>query len=152
MAKLEQLRSEILEELGTDVYNVYDEERHLIPDAVLISVASALIAQFLIGLIDPKQVGAATREKIEQLLNSVKQKKDLGRVSPDKELDNLLNYAKSNPEHLGPKQLAEGERNLLQGMKTLGMSERVASEHAKSISALIESGLRSNQSAGERSA
>jgi len=147
MSRLDQLTSDIIEELGIDVYSGYDQERHLITEAVLISIASALIAEFLKGLINPKQLGLAARERINRLLKTFESKEGLGSVDAHAEINELVASVRSMEPPPNSEQLAQAETTVANSLERFGMKHYVALEHAKSIRSLVEVSISSDDAA-----
>lgn len=147
--KADELKTEILEELGSDVYVVYpDDERHLIAEAILLSIASACIAEFLKGLVDFKALGEATRHKLGELCSSFRHKdqRKLERYQDSGEIEELLVLIKSSPGRLSGKSLADAEQNLADALRQLGMDEERAAQHSRAVATIISSTLNTEDS------
>lgn len=148
MVDADALRYEIVDTLGLDVYRPFEsnpqrkDERYLIGEEALLSIAGALIGEFLKGLLKPEALGEKTRAKLHELGTRFKSRSILESLFSDSELISLLHAAEGPVSHASEAQLREAEQALTSSLLQFGLDEETATNKAKQIRASIVTSLR----------
>jgi hypothetical protein len=129
----------VRDELGHDVYYFYPDSRHHIPDTVIWGFASACILEFLKGFIDLNRMGKSAREATQELLSRWRSRQEPDPWIQTLNLRDVITEALEQPAApLSSEDLCKGETALRQALSDFGMDPKVAAEHAKAISSVIE--------------
>lgn len=148
MVDADALRYEIVDTLGLDVYRPFEnnaqrkDERYLIGEEAILSIAGALIGEFLKGLIDPQSLGEMTRAKLLVLNERFKSRSILESFFADSELTSLLHAAEEPVSHASAAQLQQAEEALTASLRQFGLDETTAKNKAGDIRSSIVASLR----------
>jgi hypothetical protein len=148
MVDADALRFEIVDTLGLDVYRPFEsnpqrkDERYLIGEEALLSIAGALIGEFLKGLLKPEALGEKTRAKLHELNSRFQSRSILESLFSDGELISLLHAAEEPVSHASEAQLLEAEKALTNSLQQFGLDEATATNKARDIRSSIVASLR----------
>ncbi len=82
---------EIINELGMEVYHSYKEGKHAITETILIGLATAILFEFLKGILDFEKLGTKLKDKFQNLVSKKKQLENNNElVQPIPELDEFI--------------------------------------------------------------
>jgi hypothetical protein len=140
------LQYEVADIIGLDAWKIYEkgdtevEERHLIPEAMMLSIAGSLIGDFLKGLIQPERLGQAARAKLDDLYSNLKHK-DFSRSADKSEFIDLLNSVQAPASQTTPEQLQKAEESLAASLREFGLDATAAKDKASQIRASVMASL-----------
>lgn len=137
--RADTLIADIEDELGLDVYHVYsDGSRRLIPEAVVVGVAVACIAEFVKAFTDIRSLGEQSRERLLELVRRWRKKDDFSSHAESLcHRDDVQKLLDSVSATVGESDLQSGEDSLLEALRAFGLSDQRASVHAAEIRRLI---------------
>lgn len=124
--------------LGTDVYGVFDEQRHLIDLAIVGAIAFALMKDYLTGFVDMKKLGQSHRAALAGLVQRIR----AGTVTADDRSPSSVEADLAAARRLaGTAELAQRHAAALErlqlSLKELGLAQAEAAACAADISAIV---------------
>jgi hypothetical protein len=140
------LQYEVADIIGLDAWRIYEkgdakvEERHLIPEAMMLSIAGSLIGDFLKGLIQPERLGQAARAKLDHLYSNLKNK-DFSKSADKSELIDLLHGVQEPASQTTPEEIQKAEESLAASLRGFGLDESAAKDKASQIRASVMASL-----------
>jgi len=136
------LLQEVADQLGLDVYYVYPDSRHFIPETVVLAVATACVIEFLKGFFDFNGLGKASREAVLDLARRWRSNQDLEPLIQTLDLQGLASEVlEVSPSSASAADLDKGQASLTQALSEFGMDQNLANEHAQAIRAVMEKAL-----------
>src|SRR3989304_9693953 len=133
------LIDDIIDELGMDIYSGYEDKRYLIENPLLVAIASACIASFLKGFVNFEELGKKTRTFLSDLIKNFTRREDIRGYTDKTPIEELLLMSTEKSKKLTQKReiYRKGEESLKLALKTFGMPEEIAQQHASNIAILI---------------
>jgi|ERR1700723_2572726 len=137
----DQMRSEIIEEIGPDVYSRYNEERYAIPELLVHVLVDACLIEFLKGFFDFESLGKGVRARVDKFVCDFREGQKPLTLDIRPTVDEALSQA-----HVpnAPQTLAAREC-LISTLVVYGMAKELASAHAAAVERSILSELSKNE-------
>jgi hypothetical protein len=133
----EQLRTDIIEEIGPDAYSCYNEERYAIGELVLHVLADACLIEFLKGFFDFESLGKGARARIDQFIKEFRDAPELVTLDIRPDVNGALRVAEKPSEE----SITVARDHLRSLLVSHGMDKDPASVHAAVIADAILSTL-----------
>lgn len=133
----DQLRTDIIDEIGPDAHSLYDEERYAIPEIILHLLADACIIEFLKGFFDFEGLGKGARDRFGEFIREFRQGPELVTLNISGDVDHALTAARVPSDEA----IAEAREHLVNLLTTYGMHPDIAKAHAAVIEQSILSAL-----------
>ena len=143
MSEIQPLLDDVRDELGTDIYYVYKDERHFLLESIAVAIATACLVEYVKGLLDPRGMGESHRQYLKELVeqvrggNMISIKAEMDAL--DKEADALMKAAR--PEIAAEREKAAIE-NLQAALIQIGVPSTQAELHSKGVAALVKGHLK----------
>ncbi|MBL8219370.1 MAG: hypothetical protein JNL62_09070 [Bryobacterales bacterium] len=132
------LLQRVSDELGLEVYQFFPDRKRLIPEALVMGIAGACIAEFFKGFFGLKEMGEGSRKKLLELAVRWKERKDFEPYVQTLNLSQVLAEASGSGD--GPGDHERAEQNLRAALIEFGISQSMAAAQAKRIRQIIEEG------------
>ena len=133
----DQLRSEIVEEIGPDVYSRYNEERYAIPEVLVHVLVDACLIEFLKGFFDFESLGKGVRARVDKFVCDFRE----GQKPLTLDIRPAVDKALSQAHIPNEAQTLAAHECLVSTLVVYGMSKQLASAHASVIETSILSEL-----------
>jgi hypothetical protein len=142
MSEIQPILDDIRDELGTDIYYVYRDERHFLLESLAVAVATACLIEYVKGLLAPRELGERHRQHLKEFVQEVR---GGDMISIKAEMDALDKEARALLKAAPSEITAEREKAAIENLQTaliqFGMPSTQAEVHSKSVAALVKTHL-----------
>jgi hypothetical protein len=136
---IESLKADVADELGLEVWNVYDGGRHLVAEVLIAAVATACVTEFFKGLLDPNGLGDGTRAWMLNVSALFRARRQLESLTDAGELEELYRQARKAVREASDKDatLERAQGELKGALVAFGLTEQSATERAERVAVRV---------------
>lgn len=139
MNDIQPLLDGIRDELSTDVYYVYKDKRHFFLEALATAVATAVLIDYVKGLLDPRGAGEKHREYLKQLVERLRHEDMISIKAEMQALETTASdLMKSVPPNMTPAKEKAALESLQSALVEIGMPAVQAELHSQNIALLVK--------------
>lgn len=140
MDQTQPLLDDIRDELSTDIYYIYEDERHFLLETVAGAIAMACLIDYVKGLLSPKELGEQHHQYLKEFVERTR-KNEI--ISIKSEMDRLENETRELTLPPLLELTEERETTAIEGLRNaleqMGMPVERAKLHAQNIAASVRS-------------
>ncbi len=144
MTTISDLRQAVEDEIGLDVFSVVEEDRRLLISEIAVSkIVIAILLDFFKGFGGFEELGKKIRERLDRFEQRVWNREDLEQAEDVTELEAFLEQSLRTLRKNRPlaEAISHGQKEVERLLINLGMSEKIANQHAISVSQVILASL-----------